>query len=84
MNCRTEADVAACTAALFVRWPELRGFTLRADTGLGVEVTCFPALGPESEEELFADISGALADLVESRPEAAALMRGRTFTRALQ
>jgi len=84
MSPRTEADLAACTRALFGRWPELRGFTLRADTGFGVEVTCFPALGRESEDELFADISEALADLVETRPEAAVLMRGRTFARALQ
>jgi len=82
MNRRTRTDVAACAEALFGRWPELRGFTLRADAA-GVEVTCFPALGREREDELFEDISGALAELVQARPEAAELMRGRTFARTL-
>lgn len=80
---RNEADLAACTRALFVRWPELRGFSLRADGAFRVEVTCYPALHPEREDELFEDISDALASLVEARPEVAELMRGRTFARVL-
>jgi len=83
MDRRTEADLAACTQALFGRWPELGGFSLRTDGSFRVEVTCFPALGRESEDALFDDISGALAALVEDRPEAAELLRGRTFARAL-
>lgn len=80
---RTDADLAACTRALFVRWPELRGFSLRAEDGFRVEVTCFPALRREREDELFEDISEALAKLVEDRPEAAERLRGRTFARVL-
>jgi len=80
---RTETDLAACTRALFGRWPELRGFSLRAEGGFRVEVTCYPELRREREDELFEDISDALAELVETRPEAAELMRGRTFARVL-
>ena len=81
---RVEADRAARTEALFRRWPELRGFSLRADGSFSDgDVTCYPALAREHTNELFEDISGALLDLVEESPEAAELLRGRTFARLL-
>jgi hypothetical protein len=43
----------------------------------------FPALGSAQSETLVAQISAALADLLEDSPEAADLLAGRTFVRTM-
>ena len=47
----------------------------------GIDV--YPALGSAQSETLVAQISAALADLLDDRPEVADLLAGRTFFRSL-
>lgn len=68
--------------ALFRRMPMLSGFTLRQ--GLEVaDVALYTWPGYTAGEDLYKDLLGALADLVDERPDAVELLRGRTFARAL-
>jgi hypothetical protein len=92
-----EADLGARVQALFGRCPELCGFlveerVVEAPVGesgarelelyiAGIDV--FPALGSAQSETLVAQISAALADLLEDSPEAADLLAGRTFVRTM-
>ncbi len=92
-----EADLGARVEALFGRCPELCGFVVEervveASEGeagarelelyiAGIDV--FPVLGAGQSETLVAQISAALADLLEDSPEAADLLAGRTFIRTL-
>ena len=92
-----EADLGARVEALFGRCPELCGFLVEervvdgssAEAGVrelelyiaGIDV--FPALGSAQSETLVAQISAALADLLEESPEAADLLAGRTFVRTV-
>ena len=92
-----EADLGARVEALFGRCPELCGFQVeeRVVQGAGNEggmrelelyiagIDVFPALGSAQSETLVAQISAALADLLEDSPEAADLLAGRTFARAM-
>jgi hypothetical protein len=89
-----DADVASQIGALFDRCPELSGFSVQvkvsADGNPGVEEELFvtaisiaPRLSKEQYTEIFEQISGALTDLLGERPEAATLLRGRTFARTL-
>jgi hypothetical protein len=94
-----EADLGARVEALFGRCPELCGFLVeerlveaaQGETGArerelelyiaGIDV--FPVLGAGQSETLVAQISAALADLLEDSPEAADLLAGRTFARTV-
>ena len=92
-----EADLGARVEALFGRCPELCGFlveerTVEAPNGeaavremelyiAGIDV--YPVLGAGQSESLVAQISAALADLLEETPEAADLLAGRTFARTV-
>jgi hypothetical protein len=92
-----EADLGARVQALFGRCPELCGFVVEerlvetpdGEAGArelelyiaGIDV--FPVLGEGQSETLVAQISAALADLLEDSPEAADLLAGRTFIRTL-
>ena len=92
-----EADLGARVRALFGRCPELCGFQVeeRVVQGAGSEggmrelelyiagIDVFPALGSAQSETLVAQISAALADLLEDSPEAADLLAGRTFARTM-
>jgi hypothetical protein len=89
-----DADVASQIGALFDRCPELCGFSVQvkvsADGNPGAEEELFvtaisiaPRLTKEQYGEIFEQISGALTDLLGERPEAATLLRGRTFARSL-
>ncbi|HEX2199776.1 MAG TPA: hypothetical protein VHG88_14300 [Burkholderiales bacterium] len=93
-----EADLGARVEALFGRCPELWGFQVqeRVVEGSGIEeagvrelelyiagIDVFPALGSAQSETLVAQISAALADLLEESPEAADLLAGRTFARTV-
>ena len=79
---RLEADLASCMEALYRDWPMLSGFAVREDLMLS-EVACYPMLHASQTEDLFGAIAAALGELVEERPEAADLLRGRTFVRSL-
>lgn len=90
-----DADVAAQVAALFRRCPELRGFSVQVKVRAegsppGEEEELFvtaisiaPRLSKEQYTEIFEQISATLTDLMGERPEAATLLRGRTFARVL-
>jgi hypothetical protein len=89
-----DADVSSQIGALFARCPELCGFSVQvkvcADGNRGEEDELFvtaisiaPRLSKEQYNEIFEQISGALIELLGERPEAATLLRGRTFARTL-
>ena len=89
-----DADVSSQIKALFNRCPELCGFSVQvkvcADASPGEEEELFvtaisinPRLSKEQYGEIFEQISGALTELLGERPEAATLLRGRTFARTL-
>jgi hypothetical protein len=66
---------------LFQRLPMLSGFWLRPD--LDAELSVFTWPGCIAGQELYEEVMQSLVGLAEERPEAVALMRGRTFARAL-
>lgn len=91
-----EADLGTRIGELFGRCPELCGFMVEermvADPdAAGVRelelyiagIDVYPALGSAQSETLVAQISAALADLLDDRPEVADLLAGRTFFRSL-
>jgi hypothetical protein len=94
---RLESDLVARMDRLFQRCPALHGFSvqprasvtrervvqgLQDDLYLADVVAHWPLSG-EQAETLVEEISQAIAELVEERPEASALLRGRTFARIL-
>jgi hypothetical protein len=95
---RLEADLASRMTALFSGWPMLRGFTVEDGPTVTGErsrgyldgdlyfsnVACYPSLEREQSVELCEEISAALLELIDERPEAAQLLRGRTFARSFQ
>lgn len=92
-----EYDLAARLESLFQRCPALHGFTVQpADSatreralvdlqgGLYLaDVVWHQPLNGEQAAALVDEISQALLELVDERPEAGALLRGRTFARIL-
>jgi hypothetical protein len=94
---RAEVDLKATVDALFRRWPALCGFSVadaRALTDDRVsgqlegelclaDLGVYPSLGGAQPGELLGEIAVALLDLLDERPEARDLLRGRTFTRTL-
>jgi hypothetical protein len=70
---------------LFSRCPELSGFSVRGDAEelFISDVGIAPRLSAEQYGEIYQDIAATLAELVEERPEACELLRGRTFARTL-
>ena len=66
---------------LFRRCPELHGFAVRLDRPLPWHLTCHPA--HEDEQAALDEIARMLLELIDERPEAAELLRGRTFARTL-
>jgi hypothetical protein len=80
---RVEAMIDGRIAALFGRAPMLCGFYVPADLQV-TEVSVYTWPGYVAGEELYSEIVTALADLVDERPEAVELLRGRTFARAIQ
>lgn len=88
------ADVSAQIDALFDRCPELCGFSvqlkvLAEGSPAGEEelfvtaISICPRLSKEQYAEIFEQISSTLTELMGERPEAAALLQGRTFARTL-
>ena len=70
---------------LFSRCPELSGFSVRgeADELFVSDVGIAPRLSAEQYGEIYQDIALTLSELLEERPEAGDLLRGRTFARTL-
>ena len=70
---------------LFSRCPELSGFSVRGDADDLVvsDVGITPRLSAEQYGEIYQDIAATLSELLEERPEAGELLRGRTFARTL-
>jgi hypothetical protein len=70
---------------LFSRCPELSGFSVRgeADDLIVSDVGITPRLSSEQYGEIYQEIAATLSELLEERPEAGELLRGRTFARTL-
>jgi hypothetical protein len=73
-------EVSDVLEGLFRRHPALCGFSVREDLSFS-NVSCHPALHGLEATELLDEISEALYELLEERPEAANVLRGRTLAR---
>ena len=92
-----DEDLAHRLEELWSRYPVLSGFSVRGPDALPealraavlenalvvAEVGVDPLCGTEYSERLSDEIAVALLDFVKDRPEAAALLRDRTFARAM-
>ncbi len=92
-----ERDLAARMQTLFQRCPALHGFSVQQgssvsrervaqdlDAGLLLaDVVWHQPLNGDQAATLVEEISQELLELVDERPEATALLRGRTFARVL-
>jgi hypothetical protein len=92
-----EEDLAARIGTLFLRCPQLHGFTVldrslvpggarvaALERGLFVAgIGIYPQLTVEQCERIYDEISVALLDFLLQRPDARDVLRGRTFARAL-
>ena len=76
-----EAILATHVAALFERLPMLCGFSVQSDLEV-VDVAVCTWPGYCAGDDLHDDLLQALAQLADERPDAALLLRGRTFARA--
>ena len=74
-------EVNDMMSTLFQRYPALCGFSVKEDLSFS-NVACHPALVGDEAQILCEEISAALNELVEERPEAAELLRGRTLARS--
>ena len=89
-----DSEMNARIRALFGRCPDLDGFSVQAKvlaegnpegeeelfvTAIGIG----QGIGKDRYGDIFEDIATTLKDLLEERPEAHALLRGRTFARLL-
>jgi hypothetical protein len=75
--------LAESVRSLFGRWPLLQGFSVCDADVVLADVSCYPTPSAAQGEELCSDIALVLCELVEERPEAAELLRGRSFARTL-
>lgn len=81
----TEAALQKAVGTLFRRYPALHGFAVqkRAHKLCLSEIAVHPFHGDDMHALLEGEIAMAIADLIEDRPDAAKLVLGRTFARAL-
>lgn len=94
---RLESDLADRMEALFRRCPGLHGFSVQPGSSVSGErvahnlqeglfladVVWHQTLNGAQAATMVDEISQALLDLVDERPEVTALLRGRTFARVL-
>jgi hypothetical protein len=73
-------EVNDVVSTLFQRYPALCGFSVKEDLSFS-HVACHPALMGEEAQILCEEITATLNELLEARPEAADLLRGRTLAR---
>ena len=79
-HAEAEAALENHMTELFRRIPMLAGFAVREDFEFDdVSVHSWP--GYVAGEELYQALVDALAELADERPDAARLVRGRTFAR---
>ena len=89
-----DAELTSQIRRLFERCPDLDGFSVQAKVRAegnpdGEEELFVTAIGIARlagrgrYTDIFEDIASTLNDLLEARPEAHVLMRGRTFARTL-
>jgi hypothetical protein len=76
-----QREVHDVVNTLFQRYPTLCGFSVREDLSFS-NVACHPVLVGDEAKELIDEISATLVELVDERPEAADLLRGRTLARS--
>jgi len=90
-------ELEARLRAVFARQPELHRFVIQNKAGLAdhidrgslqgelfiTQITLYPRHGPRQYDEVYADISRAVTQLVAERPEVLTLLPGRAFVRAL-
>ena len=90
-----EADLRACVGIVFDRCPGLCGFSVAErevspkvrdanvrEWELYVsDIALSPELCRDQADEFHGEISGALGEFLNERPEAAGLLTGRTFAR---
>lgn len=79
---RLQADLAARVQGLFGRCPALCGFSLDGELFVA-DLACHPPLDGQRAAMVADEIAHALSELVDEEPEAAELIRGRTFARSL-
>jgi hypothetical protein len=79
---RFEADLALRVDALFRRCPALCGFSVQGGEPDLLDLTCYPTPDPAWAEVILGEVSQMLIELADEQPEAAVLLRGRTFARA--
>jgi hypothetical protein len=76
-------SIDAAVNDIFAEWPELYGFSVGGLDGvLSLEDVAVDPWGAHAEE-VPARIAAALVELIDEQPEAADLLRGRTFARVL-
>jgi hypothetical protein len=73
-------EVNDMMSTLFQRYPALCGFSVKEDLSFS-NVACHPALVGDEAQILCEEISAALSELVEYRPEADVMLRWRTLAR---
>ncbi|HEX2199789.1 MAG TPA: hypothetical protein VHG88_14365 [Burkholderiales bacterium] len=90
-------DVETQLRAVFRRRPDLQRFVIEDRAGLPdhidrealqgelfiTQITLYPRRGSRQYDEVYADIARAITSVVDERPEALTLLRGKTFVRAL-
>ena len=93
-----DADLAERVDDLFGRYPALHGFSVqgpgalpeavrasvKSETLVVAEVGVDPLCGSDYSDRVSDEIAVVLLDFVRARPEAAELLRDRTFARFLQ
>jgi hypothetical protein len=79
---RAQADLRASLASVFRRRPPLCGFSVDAELCVG-QLSCHPALDTVRASVIAEEIARALSELIDEEPEAADLIRGRTFARTV-
>lgn len=75
-------DIAARMDALFERLPVVCGFSVSQELAV-VDLVWHTWPGYTPSAELYLDVAEAIGALLDERPEAAELVRGRTFARTL-
>jgi hypothetical protein len=92
-----DTKVEAQLRAVFQRRPDLQRFVIEDRAGLPdhvdrqalqgelfiTQITLYPRRGSKQYDEVYADIARAITQVIDERPEALRLLRGKTFVRAL-
>ena len=79
---RFEAALADCIGTIFRCCPMLCGFAVDRESCVS-SLTCHPLLDEEKIGVLREQVALALSELLDEEPDAADLLRGRTFARTL-